>query len=254
MYSRYNGRATQQAGIGGSVLEGRGNYAVSQGWGNSPSRTASLGYSAQRASFNGGYSTYGDSNSWSYGMSGAVLVHPRGIALAKQLSLDGATALIEMPGIGGVRVNGVETDWRGYAVVSGVTPYDLNKMNVDVSNLPGNMELDSSSKNTVPSRGAVVRVRFSGSQGYRVLFVLAQAAGGSIPFGAVVSLKGGSEQEAPHTGIVGDDGQTYLSGLPEKGQLLVRWSDGQDGHCTADYQLPAGVDEKRLNQVAATCR
>lgn len=258
LYSRHDGHATQQAGISGSVLDGRGSYSVSQGWGDSQTRNASLGYSAQYASLSGGVSRYGGGQSWTYGMSGAVLVHPHGVTLAKQLSLDGATALIEMPGIGGVSVNGVETDWRGYAVVSGVTPYDLNKMNVDMSNLPGNVELDGSSKTTVPSRGAVVRVRFSGSQGYRVLFELTRAAGGSIPFGAVVSLKQGKVQkDAPsgeHTGIVGDNGEAYVSGLPARGTLLVSWSDGSDGRCTADYQLPPGVDEKRLTQVTATCR
>ncbi|MBU9839245.1 fimbrial biogenesis outer membrane usher protein [Rahnella aceris] len=260
MYSRYGDRATQQAGVSGSVLNGRGNYSVSQGWGDSQNRNASMGYSSKYANFNGGYSTYGENQSWSYGMSGAVLVHPHGVTLAKQLSLDGATALIEMPGIGGVRVNGVETDWRGYAVVSGVTPYDLNKMNVDVSNLPGNVELDRSSKNMVPSRGAVVRVRFSGSLGYRVLFELSRAAGGSIPFGAVVALKGATMKDSPdiqdtqHTGIVGDNGQAYLSGLPEKGTLLVSWSDGKDGRCSADYQLQPGTDVERLTQITATCR
>ncbi|MEQ4958830.1 fimbria/pilus outer membrane usher protein [Enterobacter hormaechei] len=255
MYSRYNGRVNQQAGVSGSVLDNRGSWSVSQGWGDSDSRNASVGYGARYASFSGGYSTYGDNHSWTYGMSGAVLVHPGGVTMARQLSLDSGTALIEMPGIGGVKVNGVETDWRGYAVVSGLTPYDLNRMNADMSTLPGNVELDSSSKNTVPSRGSVVRVKFSGSQGYRVLFALARAAGGNIPFGAVVSLKKEGEAAGqPHTGIVDDDGQAYVSGLPEKGSLDVIWSDGQDGRCTADYHLPPGADEKTLTRVTATCR
>ncbi|WP_439413306.1 fimbria/pilus outer membrane usher protein, partial [Enterobacter ludwigii] len=103
------------------------------------------GYSAQYASLSAGYHMSGSENrGWSYGANGGVLIHPHGITLARQLSMDGANALIEMPGVSGVKVNGAVTDWRGYAVASGLTPYDLNKLNVDVSNLPGNVELDTS--------------------------------------------------------------------------------------------------------------
>ncbi|WP_332631255.1 fimbria/pilus outer membrane usher protein [Citrobacter sp. ESBL3] len=255
MYSRYNGRANQQAGVSGSALDSKVNYSASTGWGDSDSSSTSVGYSGKYAAMSAGYNMSGsDNHGWSYGMSGAVLVHPQGITLAKSLSLDGANALIELPGVGGVRIAGVETDWRGYAVVSGLTPYDLNKLSVNMTNLPGNVEVDSSSKATVPTRGSVVRVRFTGSQGYRVLFTLARAAGGSIPFGAVVSLKKQDRQAPEHTGIVGDSGQAYMSGLPEKGKLLVTWADGSDGRCTADYSLPQGTDDKRLSQVTATCR
>ncbi|WP_373226784.1 fimbria/pilus outer membrane usher protein [Enterobacter cloacae complex sp. ESBL7] len=255
MYSRYNGRANQQAGVSGSALDSKVNYSASTGWGDSDSSSTSVGYSGKYAAMSAGYNMSGsDNHGWSYGMSGAVLVHPQGITLAKSLSLDGANALIELPGVGGVRIAGVETDWRGYAVVSGLTPYDLNKLSVNMTNLPGNVEVDSSSKATVPTRGSVVRVRFTGSQGYRVLFTLARAAGGDIPFGAVVSLKKQDKQAPEHTGIVGDGGQAYMSGLPDKGKLLVTWADGSDGRCTADYSLPQGTDEKRLSQVTATCR
>lgn len=255
-YSRYNGQATQQAGVSGSAMDGKANYSVSGGWGDSSgTENASVGYTGKYSSVTAGYNTSGSGDhGWSYGMSGAVLVHPHGITLAKQLSLDGANALIELPGVGGVQIGGVETDWRGYAVVSGLTPYDLNKVNVDVGKLPGNVELDSSSRSTVPTRGAVVHVRFTGSQGYRVLFTLARAAGGDIPFGAVVSLKKQDKQDPEHTGIVGDEGRTYMSGLPDKGHLLVKWADGDDGRCTADYSLPTGADVQRLSQVTATCR
>ncbi|WGA03951.1 fimbrial biogenesis outer membrane usher protein [Enterobacter ludwigii] len=255
MYSRYNGRANQQAGVSGSALDSKVNYSASTGWGDSDSSSTSVGYSGKYTAMSAGYNMSGsDNHGWSYGMSGAVLVHPQGITLAKSLSLDGANALIELPGVGGVRIAGVETDWRGYAVVSGLTPYDLNKLSVNMTNLPGNVEVDSSSKATVPTRGSVVRVRFTGSQGYRVLFTLARAGGGDIPFGAVVSLKKQDKQAPEHTGIVGDSGQAYMSGLPDKGKLLVTWADGSDGRCTADYSLPQGTDEKRLSQVTATCR
>lgn len=51
----------------------------------------------------------------------------------------------------------METDWRGYAVVCGHMPYDLNRMNIDKFSLPGNVEVERSSKNTEPTRGRTDR-------------------------------------------------------------------------------------------------
>ncbi|ELD3253959.1 fimbrial biogenesis outer membrane usher protein [Enterobacter hormaechei] len=251
MYTNYGGKINQQAGVSGSLLGGRANYSVSQGWRDSDSRNASISYSARYADFNGGYNTWGSQHNFNYGMSGGLLFHPHGVTFSKQLDLDGANALIEIPDVNGVRVGNGETDWRGYTVVSGLTPFELNRMNVDASSLPGNVELDSTSKNLVPTRGAVVRVKFAGLQGYRILFEISRATGGVIPFGSVVSLE--SKDGASNTGIVGDNGQTYMSGLPDKGQLLVQWAEGNNNRCKADYQIPEGTDVHKLSQLTAVC-
>jgi outer membrane usher protein len=36
---------------------------------------------------------------------------------------------------------------------------------------------------------------------------------------------------------VGDSGQVYLSGLQDKGKLLVKWNDGAENQCQASYTL-----------------
>ncbi|MGK4432039.1 FimD/PapC C-terminal domain-containing protein, partial [Yersinia enterocolitica] len=40
-----------------------------------------------------------------------------------------------------------------------------------------------------------------------------------------------------NTGIVGDNGQVYLSGLPEKGQLKVKWGSSAEQQCRAIFNL-----------------
>lgn len=256
LYSESNGRADQQVGISGSVDDGALGYSVSQGWGASNSRNASVNYSAQYAALSGGYSASGENTNWSYSASGGVLVHPHGITLSRSLSFDGANALIEMPGVKDVQVGNVRTDWRGYAVESGLTPYDLNHLNVNMADLPGDMEIEQSSKSTVPTRGAVVRVAFVGIRGYRVLFDVVRPDGQEVPFGSLVTLTtetSGAAGEVSRSGVVGDEGQTYLSGLPAQGELKVSWGESEMQSCVAEYQLPAQANSQRLNQLTVMC-
>lgn len=252
-YSRSNGTVNQQAGLSGSVLNGALSYSASQGISGSKTGNTSVGYSGRYGAVNGGYS-YGDgSNNYSYGASGGLAIHPHGVTLGKQLALSGGNALVEVPGVGGLNVGSGVTDWRGYALLSGLTPYDLNHINVDMTNLPGNVELDASSKNVVPTRGALVAVPFKSNKGYRMMLTLSRDKDG-IPFGSAVLLVQADDSALPVTGIVGEEGQVYLSGMPLKGQVLATWGDGMENRCTADYSLPDKADEDRLATLTAVCR
>ncbi|SUJ36014.1 fimbria/pilus outer membrane usher protein [Serratia marcescens] len=252
-YSRSNGSVSQQAGLSGSALNGALSYSASQGISGSKTGNTSVGYSGRYGSMNGGYSYGGGSNSYSYGVSGGLALHPHGVTLGKQLALSGGNALVEVPGVGGLNVGSAVTDWRGYALVSGLTPYDLNRINVDMTNLPGNVELDASSKNVVPTRGALVAVPFKSNKGYRMMLTLSRDKDG-VPFGSTVSLVQADDSALPVTGIVGEDGQVYLSGMPAKGQVLATWGDGKDNRCAADFSLPDKADEDRLATLTAVCR
>lgn len=252
-YSRSNGSVSQQAGLSGSALNGALSYSASQGISGSKTGNTSVGYSGRYGSVNGGYSYGGGSNSYVYGMSGGLALHPHGVTLGKQLALSSGNALVEVPGVGGVNVGNAVTDWRGYALVSGLTPYDLNRINVDMTNLPGNVELDASSKNVVPTRGALVAVPFKSNKGYRMMLTLNRDNEG-VPFGSTVSLVQDDDNALPVTGIVGEAGQVYLFGMPAKGKVLATWGDGKDNRCRADFSLPDKVDEARLATLAAVCR
>lgn len=248
--SRNNGRISQMAGLTGSA--GDLSWGVSQDLTDTQSRGLSLGYSTSLASLGMGYSTGYGSESLSWNMNGGMLLHPHGVTLARTLSMESANALVEIPGASGVGVGNGKTDWWGRTVL-GLTPYDRNQVSVDMSDLPGNMELARNSKNVVPARGAVLPVRFSAISGYRVLFTLNREGKDAIPFGAMATLNN-SDDTMPVSGIVGDDGQVYMSGLPEQGQLTVKWGEGQDGHCEVVWQLPPKSDVTQLHQMTTVCR
>lgn len=255
-YSRTNGQVSQQAGVSGSALNGALSWAASQGLTGNRNGNTSMSYSGNYGSLSAGYSYGAGSESVSYGVNGGLAIHPHGVTAGKQLALGGGNALVEIPGISGASVNGAVTDWRGYALVSGLTPYDRNRINVDMTNLPGNVELDASSKNVIPTRGALVEVPFRSNKGYRMMLTLerGQDAKNAVPFGAMVTLKQDDDTAMPVTGIVGDAGQVYLSGMPVKGVVTASWGDTADEQCRAEYTMPDGTDEQKLNLLSVPCQ
>jgi outer membrane usher protein len=61
-----------------------------------------------------------------------------------------------------------------------------------------------------------------------------------VPFGAIVSLSDESQDaKESRSAIVGDAGQVYLTGLPEKGRMLVKWGDEQNSQCRFNYDFQA---------------
>ncbi|EOA2976734.1 FimD/PapC C-terminal domain-containing protein [Yersinia enterocolitica] len=76
---------------------------------------------------------------------------------------------------------------------------------------------------------------FATRVGYQALVTLQQGHQ-PLPFGALVTVDNASDGET-NTGIVGDNGQVYLSGLPEKGQLKVKWGSSAEQQCRAVFNL-----------------
>ena len=72
--------------------------------------------------------------------------------------------------------------------------------------------------------------------------------GKPLPFGATVTT-GDKDSEF----IVGNDGQTYLSGLPQQGHLIVSWGQGTNEHCVADYALTDEKEKTSIINAAAQC-
>ncbi|MDZ5731223.1 FimD/PapC C-terminal domain-containing protein, partial [Enterobacter sp. D2] len=92
-------------------------------------------------------------------------------------------------------------------------------------------DVEEAVRTVVPTRGAVVKASFSTRTGLRMLVTLSRN-GKPVPFGSMVTLKGQDERK-PVTGIVGDDGQVYLAGMPPQGELEVAWGGGTDERCVA---------------------
>ncbi|EJT7259154.1 fimbrial biogenesis outer membrane usher protein [Salmonella enterica] len=240
---------THQVGLSGTALEGSQlNYNLSQttgnhGQGNSTSLTTT--YKGRNGVLNGGFNRSETQEQFNYGVSGGVVAHPYGVTLSQPL---GETiALVRAPGAGHVKVTnqtGISTDWRGYAVLPYLTPYRRTEVTLDPGGLGNRVSVDMTSASVVPTRGAVVLADYRTRQGRQALMTLMHQ-GRYVPFGAVVTLEArGSENE--NSAIVGDEGQVFLTGMPDAGMLQVKWGPEPSQQCHVPFRLPAARDEDSL--------
>ncbi|WP_145566683.1 fimbrial biogenesis usher protein [Yersinia aleksiciae] len=250
-----NGRTTNLAGLYGTLLDDNNlSYSVQTGYteggnGNSgASGYTALNYRGGYGNANIGYGHSIDVKQTYYGISGGVLAHADGVTLSQPLN--DTSVLVKAPGAKNVKVEnhtGVNTDWRGYAVLPYATEYRENRIALDTNTLANNVELNDAVVTVVPTRGAIVLAEFQAQVGMKVLMTLTQN-GKPVPFGATASSD--SNKSAS---IVAENGQVYLSGMPLAGKVTVKWGDGADARCVADYRLPEENQKQTLSQITAVC-
>lgn len=256
LYATYNasrdtdGNITHQAGLSGTALENNKlNWSVSQGYSRDAGDSGSLSanYQGGYGSGNLGYS-YSDSyRQVSYGASGGAVLHSGGLTFGQ--SLGDTSVLIAAPGVSGVGVEnqtGVHTDWRGYAIVPYASVYRENRIALDTTTLDDHTDIDNAVSHVVPTRGAVVRATFKGHSGSRVLMILT-FNGKPLLFGTVVTV-------GDLSGIVGDAGQVYLSGMPDEGTIVAQWGKGAGTKCQAPFRLPDDAARQPVVRMSAVCR
>lgn len=244
----------QTAGINGTLLEQNNfGYSVQQGYTNQgvgASGNITANYQGSVANSNVGYNYSDGSRQLNYGLAGGIILHENGVTFSQPLG--DTNILIAAPDAGDVLIEnsaGVRTDWRGYAILPYANNYRQNRVALDPNTLATNVELQDSVLNVVPTKGAIVRTHFTTKVGSRVLLTLSYRQS-LIPFGAIVTVY----EESANTGIVGDSGQVYLSGLSADGKLLVKWGNATTQQCTVDYQLPAGSENKIITRLKSECR
>lgn len=233
-----HGRVQQQAGLSGSALDDRLGYSVMQGWSNDQNNSTSTlntSYQGSKGNANLGYSYSSNNRSINVGGSGSVVAHSEGVTLGQMIG--SSAALVSAPGAGGVSImqGNVQTNSRGYALVPYMSNYQRNSIDLNPATLPDDVDITQSSLNIYPTKGAVVLANFATRIGYQALITL-QLPTGSVPFGALAAVEGAQHDDI-NTGIVGDDGQAYMSGLPERGTLNINWGREKQQQCRANFDL-----------------
>lgn len=247
-----DGKISNQVGLSGTALDDDNlDWNVTQGYGRAESTSgdASLSYQSASGNLSLGYGHSQDYRQIRYGMSGGAIVHSHGLTLSQPL---GETSiLVAAPGASDIPVEsntGVHTDWRGYTVVPYAGPYRENRVALDISELDDHTDIDDAVTRVVPTRGAVVRASFITHRGIHGLFTL-KHNGAPLPFGTTVSVESGNT-----SGLVGDNGQVWLTGLPLHGKLNAKWGNAPEEQCTVYYNLPEKVLTAPLVQAQEMCR
>lgn len=256
MYASYSvnhdnqGELVQQTSLSGSLLVQQNlNWNVAQGYSSSNGNDGNINLAYQGGYGNTqiGYSYGKDYRKVSTGISGAVTLHSDGIIFSQPLGE--TNILISAPGASDIPVehtSGVKTDWFGYTIKPYATPYRLNRIALDSSELDEQTEIENSVLTTVPTRGAIVKANFVTRQGARALVHIVKN-GKSLPFGTLVSI-------GHQTAIVNDDGQVYLSGLESSGELTAKWGHDDENQCQATYSLPENADLQSLIRFDVNCQ
>lgn len=250
-----HGNSDMQVGLSGDAMDNALSYSVQQSYSDRDrhgSGNANMSYKGRNGTLNSGYGYDAQSQRLNYGIQGGMVIHSEGLTLAQ--SLGETLAIIQAPGADNVAVQntaGVSTDIKGYAIVPYLMPYQRNRIQLDVDGLGDNVELLNTSASVIPTRGAVVRADFKTQVGLRALIKL-NLKEGVVPFGAIATLSNPDNSYENSSSIVGDNGEVYLSGLPEKGRLLVNWGKQSYQQCYADFFVPNSKENSVL-QISATC-
>ncbi|MGN7790330.1 fimbria/pilus outer membrane usher protein [Enterobacter sp. 22452] len=255
MNTSKEGNTTHSVGLNGTALENNTlSWNVQQGYGTDDvgySSNVNADYRGTYGEVNGGYSYDDSSERLNYGVSGGILVHGDGVTLAQPF---GETiALVKAPGAGGVGVSnqtGVKTDFRGYTVVSNISPYRKNDIVLDTQTLPDDVDLELTTRTVVPTRGAIVRADYKANVGNRVLMTLTRPDGKPVPFGATVTVEGSDDSQGF---IVGDSGQVYLAGLVDDGGLNARWGNDTSQKCRVKYSLTKNQFASGIQLINSRC-
>lgn len=194
-----------------------------------------------------GYTQYGA------GLAGGMVAYGGGVAFSP--SMGDTIAIVEAKDANGARVtnsSGLRVDPWGHAVVSNLTPFSTNEVEIDPKGLPLSVELKSTSQHVAPTAGAVVRLKFDTGGGGRAVIVRAVTPDGHpVPFGAEVSDAAGND-----VGTVAQAGRIVIRGLKgDAGAFNVKWSDGTDEQCRLSFAVPRASDGKATawTTVNATC-
>lgn len=231
------------------------SYSISAGMGNqgqSTTGSVGVGYVGDLANFNGGYNVDRYTQGVNASLSGGLLVHQQGITFTQ--SMGDTVALLSVPGVEGTSSSSgmSKTNSSGYALLPYMNAYNKNVVSLDPTTLPDDVDVARNSVNLYPTRGAVVLAEFKPRRGQQAFLTLAYKDG-VVPFGAAVELEGDSESRT----IVGEDGEVYITGLPQKGVLQVKWGSDADKQCSAEFDFrvsAASKPEQGILQASAICQ
>lgn len=253
-----SGQGTQyEAGVNGRAFDRRLYWDIREQLTSGNTATGdnsniNLTWDGTYGEVTGNYSYNKNVSQMSAGISGGIVAYNGGVIFSQRLG--DTTAIIEAPGADGVSVNnwpGVRTDFRGYTTQGYLAPYNENIITLNPTTLPEDVEIPQTDVRIVPTKGAVVPASFITRVGGRALINILRAEGKPAPFGAIVTLQGdaGKNNDA---GVVGENGEVYMSGLPAKGELLVQW--GNNHICHATYRLPEKKGPAGVYLTQAVCK
>ncbi|WP_272539749.1 outer membrane usher protein [Providencia sp. PROV197] len=238
-YDRIDDRTTYQLSAGSSKKGGTGSAFITH-----QSDVARL--TANASYMHNQYSAFGLS------ASGGVTLTTEGGGLHRINTPGGTRMLVDTDGVAGVPIKGfgapIISNAFGKAVVGDVNSYYRSKAQIDLNALPDNVDAQQSVVQATLTEGAVGYRHFAVVSGQKAMTVLRLPDGSFPPFGAQVQNGKGQ-----NTGIVGDAGSAYISGINVEDAMTVTW--GESKACEVRFPTALGsLQEAMLLPCTPTVR
>ncbi|EPO1789526.1 fimbria/pilus outer membrane usher protein [Cronobacter turicensis] len=206
------------------------SYAAKHGEPSTQSGSAGLDYQGNHGDMNVTYNAE-HNNYVSWNASGSVVGHRHGVTFGRNST--GSMALVSIPGAADVPLDGgqdMQTDSRGYALVTDLRPYHRNSLGIDTHKASKDLDFASTSAQLVPTKDAVVLAEFTAISGRKAVITI-NRHGEALPFGTRARIEG-----VDNVYYVGDKGQVYLNAVPDKGTLIFKWDEDQT--CSVPFEMP----------------
>ena len=175
----------------------------------------------------------GEYSSAGLSVQGGATITGQGAALHRSGVMGGTRLLVDTLGVGGVPVRGnggvTYTNRFGKAVITDVNSYYRNQASIDLDKLPDDVEATQSVIQATFTEGAIGYRRFDVIAGSKAMVTILMGTRGAPPFGAIAKNSRGQD-----TGIVGEEGLTYLSGMQPGETMSLNWG----GNARCYFALP----------------
>lgn len=242
-----SGTSTHSVGYYDRIDESN-NYRISAGAAQGGESTAS-GYFTHEGDIAEmtANASYNSSNYRAVGMSlrGGMTATLHGAALHRAGNAGGTRMMVDTDGVSDVPVRGygsvAHTNLFGKAVVTDISSYYRSSINVDLDALPDDVDATRSVVQDTLTEGAIGYRKFGILSGQKAMAVIKLADGSTPPFGATVT-----NADQIQTGVVGDGGSTWLTGLKADGIMIVSWSGDVQCHIHLPPDLPEDLSRTLL--------
>lgn len=154
----------------------------------------------------------GNLSNASTSVQGGVTATMHGMAFHRNSSMGSTRMLVDSNGVKGIPIKGsgpdITTSRFGYAVISDLSDYRSNSVNINVNSLADDAEVKDSVVRSFLTEGAIGLGNFDVISGKKLMAEIYSTDGAPLPFGTIIKNQIGQE-----VGIVSDSGTVYLTGI-----------------------------------------
>lgn len=237
-FDRLDDKTSYQISAGTNRKGGSGSAFVSH-------QGDSARWSVNASHMNNQYSSLGVSS------SGGFTITPEGAAMHRISNMGGARLLVDTDGIENVPIKGigslVKSNMFGKSIIPDISSYYRNKAYIDVNQLPDDVDAQQSVVQATLTEGAVGYRSFSVISGQKVMAILTLSNGEFPPLGAQVT-----NSKNQNVGVVGESGNTYISGVHPSETMSVAW--GKNTTCEITFPNQLQGMQNTLDNLLLPCK